>query len=192
MRAHATSMITKVMNDSVLSINSLNAMLEICKKNQAVVESHLIMRTWVFSGTAPMSARLKLLTEHYLPCQQLNYSSFLFRTLRGLLEHGLLSGCELSEYPEIWRQVVMALRRPSSRDNAAAFLEAYLLACIRMENDPTGNSGIPQSPRDGHLQNLAVLTTAMGWKCSSKDEKIEKRSLGVSPSMYIDGQRTVV
>ncbi|KAK3698586.1 hypothetical protein LTR37_016913 [Vermiconidia calcicola] len=158
-RAHAVKMIVDAMDERTWPLQSLDALVEICTKNWAVKESQQILRAWFVCCAGKMSDRLERFVEC---CVKLGYHGFLFRTLPEQL------GCngrlheELLESPTIWRELLTAFARLSSRADAAAFLEAYAVENEHSKFDPTTDQDQRTTKRGELLHNVVVLVTALG------------------------------
>ena len=163
-RAHAVKMIADAMDERSWPVESLDRLLDVCERNQAVAEGQQILRSWFLKSEGRASNRMARLLAW---SKILDCTGFFFSTLREMLECGRLHMHEFTECPGVWQDLVKALARKSSRSNAAQFLEEYTLACVCTGSDATGGAEEwrlhDRLKRDEILQNVMVLATALCW-----------------------------
>ena len=163
-RAHAVKMIADAMDERSWPVESLDRLLDVCEKNQAVAEGQQILRSWFAKSEGRAQNRMARLLAW---SKILDCIGFFFCTVRERLECGRLQMHEFTECPSVWQDLVKALARKSSRSNAAQFLEAYTLACVNDQCETTGGTDelriLDRLNRDEILQNVIILVTALCW-----------------------------
>ena len=163
-RAHAVKHIADAMHERTWPLETLDALLDICKRNDAIREGQSILHAWCMRSDGRVLNRFARLVS--CSVAQDWYGS-LFRTMRNLLEHGRLHICEFYEYPRVWQELLKALARCSTRADAVAFFESYAYLLIRQNLGPVVNGTSPVRKRDEHLHNVLVLATAL---CRTSEE----------------------
>lgn len=163
-RAHAVKMIADAMDERSWPVESLDRLLDVCERNQAVEEGQQILRSWLMKAEGRGLDRVAkvLAWSKILDC-----TGFFFKTLRDTLESGCGLLDEFSECPGIWQDLLKALARKSTRADAAEFLEAYTRACLQSEESKLSGLDRPRLherlKRDETFHNIMVLVTALCW-----------------------------
>ena len=172
-RAHAVKLVADSMDDRTWPLESLDSLLDMCARNSAIPEGQRILRAWFLKSEGRATNRL----ERLLECSShLDSPGFMFRTLLELLNRSMLRDSDLLECPRIWQELLKALARRSSRADAVSFFEAYAVACIHKDCDPTATTDAQcqvRMKRNEVLRNILVLVTALCWTEGVETESVE-------------------
>lgn len=180
LRAHAVKLIVDAFDDRSWPVESLDRLLDVCERNRAVAEGQQVLRSWFIKAEGRVSNRMARLMAW---SKILRCPGWFFQTICGTLEAGQVSWEEVNSCPGIWQELLKAMARTSTMVDAAAFLEAYTVICLRFEDSAV--EGVPTVPlhqrlrRDEILRNVMALVTAVSW--TSNEQPAE----GLGPTICL-------
>lgn len=182
-RAHAVKMIVDAFDERSWPVESLDRLLDVCERNQAVAEGQQILRSWFWKAEGlGMNRMARLLAWSKI----LDCTGFFFGVLREMLMADSGSLEEFNECPGIWQELLRAMARKSSRTNAVDFLERYIVACLSSADttaaETTGMHG--RLRRDEVLQNVVALTMALCWTMDEVSSTSVSAAQGLSSLVY--------
>ena len=163
-RAHAVKLIVDAFDERSWPVESLDRLLDVCERNQAVSEGQRILQSWFAKAEG---RNLNRLARFMAWSKILNCTGFFLRVLRETLEAGRISLYELDQCPGIWQELLNAIARHSTRIDAVEFLEVYVMACLGFEEcagSPLQDVRLlDRLKRDEILRNTMALVTALCW-----------------------------
>ena len=129
-RAHAVMLITDAMRERMWPLKSMDTLMKICARHQALIESQQLLWTWLESSKGKIEEPQKKFIGHALDTGSVG---FMFRTLAELSTGQDVELSDLCSNKSVWRELPTALARRSHHANAAVFLRRIASGCYNLD-----------------------------------------------------------